>query len=160
MIDGLGRLRSRLGALPDALLETLARDWYEKNPLAPTLPLAVSLVARDRLELVEQIDDAQRSLRDDPARPFSLRPAFRDRVFHAPVPLGRTGRLAFVFPGSGNDYRGMGRDLGVYWPELLRRQDAENGYLRSQYLPNIFWTDRPNVSSDCARSHFRPGHAG
>ncbi|MGH7173478.1 MAG: beta-ketoacyl synthase N-terminal-like domain-containing protein, partial [Gemmataceae bacterium] len=146
LIDGLGRLRTRLGALPDASLETLARDWYEKTPLAPTLPLAVSLVARDRPELVEQIDTAQRGLRDDPARPFALRPAFRDRVFHAPVPLGRTGRVAFVFPGSGNDYLGMGRDLAVYWPEILRRQDAENGYLRSQYLPNIFWTERPNVS--------------
>ncbi|HTU19199.1 MAG TPA: beta-ketoacyl synthase N-terminal-like domain-containing protein [Gemmataceae bacterium] len=146
LIEGLGRLRSRLGAIPDAALETLARDWYQKNPLIPSLPLAVSLVARDRLELVEQIDTAQHSLRDDPARPFALRPAFRDRVFHAAVPLGRTGRLAFVFPGSGNDYPGMGRDLGVYWPEILRRQDAENGYLRSQFLPNIFWTERYKAS--------------
>jgi acyl transferase domain-containing protein/3-hydroxymyristoyl/3-hydroxydecanoyl-(acyl carrier protein) dehydratase len=146
LLDGLGRLRSRLGALPDASLETLARDWYEKNPLVPTLPQAVALVARDRLELVEQIDAAQRGLRDDPARPFVLRPALRDRVFHAPVPLGRTGRIAAVFPGSGNDYPGMGRDLSVCWPELLRRQDSENGYLRSQYLPHVFWTDRPNVA--------------
>ncbi len=131
----------KLGAMPDASLEALARDWYEKNPLAPALPAAVSLVARDRPELVEQIDLAQRSLRDDPARPFALRPAFRDRVFYAPVPLGRTGHVAFVFPGSGNDYPGMGRDLAVYWPEIVRRQDAENDHLQSQYLPHHFWAD-------------------
>jgi acyl transferase domain-containing protein/3-hydroxymyristoyl/3-hydroxydecanoyl-(acyl carrier protein) dehydratase len=154
LIDGLERLRSRLGALPDAALETLARDWHEKNllspvahaPGSPTLPLAVSLVARDRVELVEQIDAAQRGLRDDPARPFVLRPAFRDRVFHAPVPLGRTGRIAFVFPGSGNDYPDMGRDLAVHWPEILRRQDAENDQLQSQFVPEIFWNERPNIS--------------
>ncbi len=146
LIDGLGRLRSHLGASPDASLEKLARGWHEKNPLSPALPLAVALVARDRVELVEQIDAAQRNLRDDPIRPFSLPPAFRDRVFHASVPLGRTGRIAFVFPGSGNDYRGMGRDLAVYWPEILRRQDAENDYLRSQYIPEIFWTDHGDVS--------------
>ena len=48
-------------------------------------------------------------------------------------------------PGSGNDYPGMGRDLAVYWPEVLRRQDAENGYFRSQFLPNIFWKERGNA---------------
>src|SRR5262249_32828860 len=145
LLEGLSRLRSHLGALPDASLEALARDWYEKNPLSPALPLAVSLVSCDRLELVEQIDVAQRNLREDPTRSFALRPAFRDRVFHAPVPLGRTGRVAFVFPGSGNDYPGMGRDLAVYWPEILRRQEPENDHLRSQYLPDIFWTECPNT---------------
>ena len=146
LLDGLGHLRSHLGALPDAALEALARSWHDKNPLAAALPCAVALVARDRPELVEQIDLAQRGLRDDPRRPFSLRPAFRDRVFYTPLPLGRTGRVAFVFPGSGNDYPGMGRELAVYWPEILRRQDAENGYLRSQYIPNIFWNDRASAS--------------
>jgi acyl transferase domain-containing protein/3-hydroxymyristoyl/3-hydroxydecanoyl-(acyl carrier protein) dehydratase len=146
LIDGLGRLRSLLGALPDAALEELARDWFEKNPLTPALPVAAALVARDRSELVEQIDAVQRCLRDDPARPFALRPAFRDRVFHAPVPLGRTGRIAFVYPGSGNDYPGMGRDLAVFWPDIPRRQDAENEHLQSQYIPNIFWEDNAKVS--------------
>src|SRR6185437_4794716 len=75
-----------------------------------------------------------------------FRSALRDRVFYTPLPLGRTGRVAFVFPGSGNDYPGMGRELAVYWPEILRRQDAENGYLRSQYIPNIFWNDRASAS--------------
>jgi acyl transferase domain-containing protein/3-hydroxymyristoyl/3-hydroxydecanoyl-(acyl carrier protein) dehydratase len=144
LIEGLGRLRSQMGAAPDASLEALARDWYEKNPLAPALPWAVALVARDRPELIEQIDVAQRGLRDDPTRPLPRRPAFRDRVFYAPVPLGRTGRLAFVFPGSGNDFPGMGRDLAVYWPEVLRRQDAENNYLQSQYLPHRFWNETPD----------------
>ncbi len=99
-------------------------------------------MARDRPELVEQIDVVLSGLRDDPRRPCALRPAFRDRIFYAPVPLGRTGRVAFVFPGSGNDYPGMGRDLAVHWPEVLRRQDAENDYLRSQYLPDVFWDER------------------
>ena len=154
LIDGLGQLRNYLGTRPDASLETLARDWYERgagsvsdrSSLADTSgSLAVALVAGDRRELVEQIDAALRGLRDDPCRPLALPPACRDRVFYAPVPLGRTGRIAFVFPGSGNDYRGMGRDLAVYWPEILRRQDAENEYLRSQFLPDIFWNEHANA---------------
>ncbi|MHB1426389.1 MAG: beta-ketoacyl synthase N-terminal-like domain-containing protein, partial [Gemmataceae bacterium] len=151
LVDGLGKLRSHLGALTDASLEALARAWYEdrrshaeRGNEESILSLAISLVARDRRELVEQIDAAQRGLRDHPSRPLALPPALRDRVFYAPVPLGRTGRIAFVFPGSGNDYRGMGRDLAVYWPEILRRQDADNAYLRSQFLPDVFWTDGEN----------------
>jgi len=143
LAEGLGRLRTHMGAMPNASLQALAGDWYEKNPLTPALPTAVSLVARDRPELVEQIELAQHSLREDPSRPFALRPASRDRVFYAPVPLGRTGRVAFVFPGSGNDFPGMGRDLGVHWPDILRRQDAENDHLQSQYLPQRFWDDTP-----------------
>jgi acyl transferase domain-containing protein/3-hydroxymyristoyl/3-hydroxydecanoyl-(acyl carrier protein) dehydratase len=152
LIEGLGRLRNHLGTRPEASLEALARSWYEKSRLhtepghdGNNLPFAVSLVARERRELVEQIDAVQRSLREDPFRPLSLPPAFRERVFYAPAPLGRTGRIAFVFPGSGNDFSGMGRDVAVYWPEVLRRQDAENNYLRSQFLPNIFWSENPPI---------------
>ncbi len=141
LTEGLDRLRGHMGSLPDVSLEALARGWYEKNPLSPALPWAVALVARDRPELIEQIEVVQRGLRDDPTRPLSLRPAFRDRVFYAPVPLGRTGRVAFVFPGSGNDFPGMGRDIAVRWPEVPRRQDAENNYLQSQFLPHRFWDD-------------------
>jgi acyl transferase domain-containing protein/3-hydroxymyristoyl/3-hydroxydecanoyl-(acyl carrier protein) dehydratase len=146
LVEGLNRLRSLLGAMPDASLEEVARAWCIKNPLAPALPAAVSLVARDRPELVDQIDTASRGLRDEPRRPLSLRPALRDRVFYSPVPLGRTGRIAFVFPGSGNDYRGMGRDLGVFWPEILRRQEMENAHLRGQFLPEHFWNGRADVT--------------
>ncbi len=142
LIEGLERLRGHLGASPDAALSSVARTWFEKNPLVTSLPLAVSLVARDRMELVEQIDEALRGLHDDPSRPLSLRPAQRDRVFYSPIPLGRTGRVAFVYPGSGNDFPGMGRDVAVHWPEILRRQDEENEYLFSQYLSKIFWNER------------------
>jgi acyl transferase domain-containing protein/3-hydroxymyristoyl/3-hydroxydecanoyl-(acyl carrier protein) dehydratase len=153
LVEGLGRLRSQLGEQPEAALETLARRWYEKRAGSSdggsvayaSGSLAIALVARDRRELVEQIDAAQRGLRDDPIRPLDLPPAFRDRVFCSPVPLGRTGRLAFVFPGSGNDFDGMGRDVAVYWPDILRRHDAENDSLRSQFVPEIFWSERPNV---------------
>ena len=67
--------------------------------------------------------------------------AFRDRVFYSPKPLGPTWQIAFVYPGSGNDFHGMGRKLAVQWPDVLRRQDAENERLCSQYVPQRFWND-------------------
>jgi len=49
------------------------------------------------------------------------------------------GRIAFVFPGSGNQFADMGRELALQWPEILRRQDGENARLASQVLADKFW---------------------
>ena len=99
LAEGLGRLRSANGRDAGRLTGSVGPRLVREEPARPRqLPAAVSLVARDRPELVEQIDLAQRSLRDDPSRPLALRPAFRDRVFYAPVPLGRTGHVRFCLP--------------------------------------------------------------
>ncbi|MEO8145300.1 MAG: beta-ketoacyl synthase N-terminal-like domain-containing protein [Betaproteobacteria bacterium] len=49
------------------------------------------------------------------------------------------GRVAFVFPGSGNQFAGMGRELALQWPEILRRQDKDNARLASQMHVDRFW---------------------
>ncbi len=49
------------------------------------------------------------------------------------------GRVAFVFPGSGNQFAGMGRELALQWPEVLRRQDRDNARLASQMHVEKFW---------------------
>ena len=49
------------------------------------------------------------------------------------------GRIAFVFPGSGNQFSDMGRELALQWPEILRLQDKENARLASQLHVDKFW---------------------
>ena len=49
------------------------------------------------------------------------------------------GRIAFVFPGSGNQFGDMGRELALQWPEILRLQDRENARLASQMRVDKFW---------------------
>jgi len=49
------------------------------------------------------------------------------------------GRIAFVFPGSGNQFADMGRELALQWPEILRRQDRDNTQLASQMRVDKFW---------------------
>src|SRR5439155_162022 len=71
--------------------------------------------------------------------PADRRPAIRDRVFFSPKPLGPGAKVALVFPGSGNQFDAMGRDLATQWPEVLRRQHAESELLRSQFAPDLFW---------------------
>jgi acyl transferase domain-containing protein/3-hydroxymyristoyl/3-hydroxydecanoyl-(acyl carrier protein) dehydratase len=144
LVEGLGRLRDRVAEMAELRLEEAARDWSRRQPARPQAPLAVAMVARGRAELLEQIDTTQRFLRERPHRslPAPGTPAaLRDRVFYSPRPLGGAGTVAFVFPGSGNDFPGMGRDLALWRPGVLRRQDAENRRLRSQLVADGFWTD-------------------
>jgi acyl transferase domain-containing protein/3-hydroxymyristoyl/3-hydroxydecanoyl-(acyl carrier protein) dehydratase len=132
------------GPRPPRNVEAVAREWFRESPPNRVQPLAVTLVARSTGELHEQVAFAREALAADPTAPFpaTAKPALRDRVFYAPQPLGPKGKVAFVFPGSGNQFDGMGRDLSAHWPAALRRQQAENECLRSQYAPDHFWTGR------------------
>jgi 3-hydroxymyristoyl/3-hydroxydecanoyl-(acyl carrier protein) dehydratase/malonyl CoA-acyl carrier protein transacylase len=106
----------------------------------------VALVARDGGELARLAEAARSALLRDPTAPLpGAHAGLRERVFFSPAPLGATGEVAFVYPGSGNDFPGMGRDLALAWPGVLERQDAENERLASQYLPERFWSDAPGT---------------
>ncbi len=110
-------------------IEALARRWWIKRGASPESALACVLVARDWKELLALARQAMDSIRDNPERPLAS-----DRAYLTTrKPLGQD--LAFVFPGSGNQYLGMTAALGAQWPEILRRQDEENGYLRQQMTP-------------------------
>ncbi|MEE2899539.1 MAG: beta-ketoacyl synthase N-terminal-like domain-containing protein [Gemmatimonadota bacterium] len=140
--DDAALLGARLAALAaharhdTESIELLARSWFRKVGQNPDAKLGLSLVARSREELLRLVDAAGATLRgeaDDSALPES------SRILWNSHPLGRRGKLAFVFPGSGNHYTGMGRELAAEWPEIAHRQDAENLYLPQQLLPDRFW---------------------
>ncbi len=52
--------------------------------------------------------------------------------------------MAFVYPGLGNDFEGMGRELSIHWPEVLRRLESENRYFRDQLAPEVWWNGVPS----------------
>ena len=123
----------------------MAREWFRTAPPNAAHRLAVACVARATDELAEQLAFATKRLAASRRIARSAAPAAdlaRDRVFYAPKPLGPKAKVAFVFPGSGNQFDGMGRDLSPHWPEVLRRQHAENGQLRDQFAPHLFWAGR------------------
>ena len=141
LVAGLTRLGEFVRARRGRNVEGVARGWFRASPPEAGRPLAVSLVARTPDELAEQVAFATQSLRANPtlAFPADPRPAGRDRVFFSPKPLGPKAKLALVFPGSGSQFDGMGRDLSPQWPEVLRRQQRENELLRGQFAPEAFW---------------------
>jgi 3-hydroxymyristoyl/3-hydroxydecanoyl-(acyl carrier protein) dehydratase/malonyl CoA-acyl carrier protein transacylase len=132
------------------VIETLAWRWWmsQGNSRTGATGRAVALVARDPEEATRLVDAALAHLRQRPEQPISESSGpLRDRLFYAAEPLGSAGTVAFVYPGSGNDFAGMGREIALRWPAVLRRQDRENRKLASQYLPAKFWSDPPTAAT-------------
>ncbi|MBT8372434.1 MAG: type I polyketide synthase, partial [Deltaproteobacteria bacterium] len=115
-------------------IEETARTWCLESGVHPEREYAVTIIADDFTKLKYLIDAAKEAVLS--AKPQKM--GNTGGVNYAPHPLGHQGELAFVFPGSGNHYLGMGRDIGVHWPEILRQMDAQTPQLRSQLLPNCF----------------------
>ncbi|PIU20142.1 MAG: type I polyketide synthase, partial [Elusimicrobia bacterium CG08_land_8_20_14_0_20_59_10] len=134
LLSGLADLKAWLSRRqPRENIEKTARAWFAQAGSRPAKPRACVLLARDIRELASLLDTAISGLRASPGRSF-----FRERIFYTPSGQAKAGNIAFVFPGSGNQYIGMGRELWVQWPEIIRRQDSENGYLCSQMAPSSF----------------------
>ncbi|MEE2885872.1 MAG: beta-ketoacyl synthase N-terminal-like domain-containing protein, partial [Planctomycetota bacterium] len=136
----LDALRAGLEELAKRAAETdihaLASLWWQEHGQDPDAALAVAIVCRDSMHLQRLCAAAIPALGQ--ADPNLLETSGR-RVFFSPEPLGRSGEVAFVYPGSGSHYPGMGRELAVQWPQLLRAQEAACTRLRAQLVPELIW---------------------
>ncbi|MDX2494283.1 MAG: beta-ketoacyl synthase N-terminal-like domain-containing protein, partial [Desulfuromusa sp.] len=157
LLTEIDKLRQFSSAYADQPVDPLARLWFRQNPLDPALQYCLSFVASNHDDLLTQLDHAQLSISANPhqsiglGRELQLTPALRDRLFYSAQPLGGEGKIAFMFPGSGNHFAGMGRELSARWPEIYRQQEQHSEYLADQYLPDQFW--REDLSASIQDDH-------
>ncbi len=146
----LERLSRWLKIVPADGIELLARKWWRQNKTEERGRFAVSLCARDATELLQLAESARQALVENPTQRIGAnsRNGARgnERIFFSPEPLAAQGHIAFIFPGSGNHYPDMGRELAWQWPEILRAQDRQNQRLASQMVPDSFWSDASRAS--------------
>ncbi|MDK9716816.1 MAG: type I polyketide synthase [Trichlorobacter sp.] len=122
-------------------LAGLASEYCSRITLQSAQPQGMALVTADAEQLEQLIEQGRQILRQD-TDPADLPPGLRDRLFYSRTPLANQGRVAFVFPGSGNHYPDMAKELFCCWPEILRNQDKENLRLKDQFQPALFWSDQ------------------
>ncbi|GMU34233.1 MAG: type I polyketide synthase [Planctomycetia bacterium] len=130
LVRGLTELRGFAETASDGL-GSLAARWLREHSADTSKRLAVAIVADSSVSLVRSIDSAQKSLRDKPTEAIRG----QDGVFFFPDPLGGKGDLAFVFPGSGNHYLGMGRELALHFPQVVDALDAQSDRLAGHFSP-------------------------
>jgi acyl transferase domain-containing protein/3-hydroxymyristoyl/3-hydroxydecanoyl-(acyl carrier protein) dehydratase len=136
------RCRATAGSRQE--LAGLASEYCSRITLQSAQPQGMALVAADAEQLEQLIEQGRQTLQQD-TESVETPPSLRDRLFYSREPLASQGRIAFVFPGSGNHYPDMARELFCCWPEILRQQDTENRWLKNQFQPELFWSGNENA---------------
>ena len=131
---GLARLADLVTRAPDLGVDALAREWHGSGAgrVVPTNghpPGRRALVAASRDELRARIGALQASGDLAPRRAI-------------------TGEVAWVFPGSGNHYVGMGQDLLLAFPDVAEALDAETTGLASELEVAAYAPFRADWSGD------------
>jgi acyl transferase domain-containing protein/3-hydroxymyristoyl/3-hydroxydecanoyl-(acyl carrier protein) dehydratase len=129
-ISELPRLARRAADAEDIV--KLARDWYRDTSLDQAGPRG-AVVARNRSELLAGL-----GLLASCAKGESPPMDGQAGVFFSPQPL--RGETAWVFPGSGGHYVGMGRELAVLFPEVAATINGEASTSYQHYTP---WLTQP-----------------
>lgn len=136
-------LREWLGASGESL-HRRARGWAARHRGQVA---SAYLVGSSRAELLKTLDHLP-ALQKGPGQGQA-------GLFFSRQPLG-AGGVAFVYPGSGNHYAGMGRELAWLHPEVMEALDEESPQLRS-YLAAPWtmpyrqsWTDGWKQEADHA----------
>jgi acyl transferase domain-containing protein/3-hydroxymyristoyl/3-hydroxydecanoyl-(acyl carrier protein) dehydratase len=110
----------------DAPVDTLAREWHGRHRGQKARAYLVGTKA-EVLQALQHLDALLAGSGEGQAG-----------VFFRRQPLGAAGGVAFVYPGSGNHYAGMGRELGLLHPDVLERLDQESPQLRTYLAAS--WT--------------------
>lgn len=144
--SGLRRLAAVANDLPTHCVHALATGWFKEHGAAlKGAARALSLVVRTPAELAPLCTALAQELES----PGPLTPRAEGRVMFTDEPLGPQGDVAFVFPGSGSQFVGMGRKLLLEVPEVARTQEEAHAHLRSQLQAELCWgTDASALSSD------------
>ena len=123
-----------LGKIEADSVKQLAREYFETYPFQDK-GSRLAVVADSLETLRERLSAVLDHLKENAESRF-INPKYNDKIFFNPKPAGTMGKTAFVFPGSGNHYFGMGSDLFINYPEELNRLDKECELLSKQFAPD------------------------
>ncbi|MEM7103028.1 MAG: PfaB family protein [Bacteroidota bacterium] len=150
-------LIQQLSALEIALntetpLIEIAGQFYRKSS-EKTADYCIVLIANTKTDLEREIQFFQKNISRSLQEQMALKTP-RGSYF-APNPLGKKGRVAFVYPGSATAYNGLGKDIFQMFPELYphlaEKVDHLDEYICSDYLfPKQLTTsaEAPNIYED------------
>ncbi|MFJ8543335.1 SDR family NAD(P)-dependent oxidoreductase [Streptomyces sp. NPDC093586] len=128
-------------------LAALARESH--RAFSPTDPVRLAVVATGTEDLRDKCAQALARIRRDPGTPFSTPTGVRYAAGD-PAP----GRLAFLFPGQGAQYVGMGADLAMLSPAAQAVWDRLGGtgfdgrLLHRVVFPPPAFTDEERAAQD------------
>lgn len=122
--DDQAGLLQRLDALQQSLvteeaLRGAAAACYEHYRTNPQAGHCLALVGHNQGEIQREIQFARQGI----ATAFERQQEWQTPLgsYFTPWPLGRQGKVAFVYPGAFNSYVGLGKDLFHLFPQVYER---------------------------------------
>ena len=118
--------------LPPAFLKDLA---WTLNCHRPMGPVRMAIVGLSPTDLIAKLERAIKRLGDERTRNIKE----IEGIYQFREPLGHLGKLAFLFPGEGSQYRNMLGDLCVHFPEVRQVFDLMDRAYENHprdYLPS------------------------
>ncbi len=138
LIERLHELGSLAATWSSDDAHSLARAWWQKRRNDPLLPRGLAIVADRVDELKRAIAVVEKQVRGGGPE-GTLSAGETAKVYYDPAAEAFGDRIAFVYPGLGSHFAGMGRELATFWPDVLRAHDTRTGFLRDQLDPSIWW---------------------
>ena len=132
LLFGLEDLDANLGSGQDQVpIHVSAARWMIRRPITSKATLAVAMVFKSKTDKPAILREARHAVQTGASDPRSK------TVFYRSHPMGADARIAMVYPGSGNHYLGMGRQLALRFPGIVARMDMETDQLQTQVRPWI-----------------------
>jgi PfaB family protein len=117
LIEGLNNLRTTIALSDD--LKALAQRTYEDYCQKSDAQYTVAIMGRAHEEALREIEYAIKGVPNAFEKGTDWQTPLGSTF--SPVPVGREGSVAFVYPGAFNSYVGMGRELFRLFPHLHER---------------------------------------
>lgn len=130
LLEKINQLDSLINSEQD--IHGLAKNWWLANKDEKEKEFTAAIVTNSNNELTDALRKLQGAIEKNES-------TNTNEIYFSSTPLGKEGKLAFVYPGSGNHFHGMGHELGQQWPQILDRLDDENDSLASQFSRGKFW---------------------
>ncbi len=137
--NNAAEISNKLDRLKTSIIETtsLEKTAYNTFRAFQDRPsqYAIAIVGANKEELVKEIDRAKVGVKNASDRGIEWRTP--NGSYFTPKPLGKTGDVAFVYPGSFNTYIGMGKDLYKLFPKTKQIVDRYTSTPTVKELVNL-----------------------
>jgi len=131
LVEVLGPVRAEKRAL-----KRLGDRFWAEYGGAPGARPALAVLARGFEDLLGLIKKARDKLKGEVP---TLAPDQKGRIIWALEGERVQGELAWVFPGSGSHYHGLGRRLAMSFPHLMGKLEDGVDRLAEHFQSSIFW---------------------
>jgi len=130
LVERLAQLETYVkDSIGPATVESAAARWMASQPPQSGHKLAIVLIIQPDQHPEALFQKARLAIDSERSDSFSK------QVFYTARPMGTDAKVVWVYPGSGNHYLGMGRELALRFPATVADMDRQTARLKTQFRP-------------------------